>query len=368
MKNENFGFAKLSDNPVNFTKLNELKQVLSEQKVLLRKQKSSLVHSESVLKDLGLYSSETSVPINNGHLKGSDILMSIFTKAPKDKIIIGRDFDSILCGILLNKVYGSKVVGFFDTTTLKIDKNYVLKECFFVDIEILKEGYYSIGNHLNCIHKDCYNPGFLRKISGCVNANLVNRINAKSRYTKYPFSSIVLLLFLLEKEGISLDMLGIDIEYLKNIVALADGTLNTIYNYNYTDNAYRWTTDFFGGSEVSKRILLPLFSMTAFEKRDIESFFKNGDKKFKTSIPKTKCDEQLKPYIVSIHRQLGITFDEERWIMFGDNMEEHKFSDRVGKTTKKDSLGLYHSRSNMITSCIRQDTCMVYTADVNKVM
>jgi len=279
---------------------------------------------------------------------------SIFARAPKDQIIIGRDFDSITTAIFLQRAFNSEVVGLYDSTSLRILSDKSITDALFVDMETFRKNIFSIGNHLTCIHDDCFDQSFLQSCISCANPNLAKHVSKENYNNKYPFGTNLFCLSLMERSGVNILNLGIQQDVIRAAIAFSDGSLNSIYRYY--DNARQWTDTFFKDTPMTYELVNSLFFTNAFEKDSIDKLFK------KTSVSKFKYAEDLKPYVEHIHECFGIPFDSNKWF-FDRGVSLYSFTVGQRGTTKRESLSLYKRGSKMVTCNIAKSNTLFYTID-----
>jgi hypothetical protein len=143
------------------------------------------------------------------------------TLQKSQKIIISPDIDGFMSAELLNRKFGSQIVGTYDKNILCLADDVKPEECLFVDCDMNTKEFVSVGNHMR-IEKDnmadtSFNP---------------NRFwNTKMYTSKFPFATCFLI-----SAAIEIDL---DLYDLKRM-AHADSTL--INMQNYSNNMRKWST------------------------------------------------------------------------------------------------------------------------------
>jgi hypothetical protein len=188
-------------------------------------------------------------------------------------LIISPDMDGFLSAELLNRYNGSKVVGTYDKNILCLSADVIIEDCLFVDCDMNRSQYISIGNHMRLLEDGMSSKSF--------NPNIEFGITT---YTdKFPFASAFLISFATEVTLTPYDLTR---------MAYADSTLRNMISYS--DNMQNWAVrmkhdavDYIlkGGEETIRkdnelRSLLPNQSFTSKrfgKKRYIEALNKAFD-------------------------------------------------------------------------------------------
>ena len=111
----------------------------------------------------------------------------------KQRFIISADYDGLICASLLNHHKQWSLVGYYNLESIwisdeaKKNKNDVI----WVDLNILPHQGRAIGGHIVSI-KDESLPGFE---TSC-NPNIMAELNSSSFNRKFPFSTLIFLLWL----------------------------------------------------------------------------------------------------------------------------------------------------------------------------
>lgn len=136
-------------------------------------------------------------------------------------IIISPDMDGFVSAKLLERYNGSKVVGTYDKNILCLSDDVQIDECLFVDCDMNRPEYVSLGNHMRLIEDGMSNKSF--------NPNV--HFGVTTYTDKYPFATAYLISFATEAETSELDHIR---------MAFADSTLRNMDSYS--DNMRNWAT------------------------------------------------------------------------------------------------------------------------------
>lgn len=145
----------------------------------------------------------------------------IKTLSYSTNLIISPDADGILSAEFLNRHNGSKVVGTYDKNILCLADGIDPSECLFVDCDMNRSEYVSIGNHMRLLNDgialDSFNP----------NVHFAEKI-----YTnKFPYATAFLIADAIEVPTSHSDHLR---------MAYADSTLRNMESY--ARNMRAWST------------------------------------------------------------------------------------------------------------------------------
>ena len=136
------------------------------------------------------------------------------------KLIISPDMDGFMSAKLINRFNGSQVVGTYDKNILLLADGIDPEECLFVDCDMNREGFVSIGNHMRMLKDGMSSKSF--------NPNVHFGI---STYTdKFPFATAFLISFATEVQTSDSD---------KVCMAFADSTLRNMEKYG--ENMRVWS-------------------------------------------------------------------------------------------------------------------------------
>lgn len=127
--------------------------------------------------------------------------------------------DGFICAELLNRYNGSKVVGTYDKNILCLSDDVIIEDCLFVDCDMNRSEYVSIGNHMRLIDDGMSSKSF--------NPNVEFGVTT---YTdKFPFATAFLISFATE---------AVLSEYDLSRMAYADSTLRNMISYS--QNMRNW--------------------------------------------------------------------------------------------------------------------------------
>ncbi len=141
-----------------------------------------------------------------------------------DQLIISPDMDGFMSAKLINKYNGSKVVGSYDKNILCLADGIDPEKCLFVDCDMNRQEYVSIGNHMRLLSDNMSVESF--------NPNVHFGITT---YTdKFPYATCYLITFATEVSTSTED---------KHRMAYADSTYKNLINYgrnmrNWSDRMY----------------------------------------------------------------------------------------------------------------------------------
>lgn len=184
-------------------------------------------------------------------------LSEIFDKN-KD-IVINTDIDGFLCGMILQKYYGCKVVGFSNSRETIWIKDGIddMNKPIYIDIYVADPKVICIDQHIIAFNKAHHEEIFSYKTK--LNPNLLRRRTfvgdmESDYYHKYPFGTIHFLITLMAKEGINVELPNLTKSYqisqsgrygqpisinAGHIILRADDALFSTLSA-YRDNALDW--------------------------------------------------------------------------------------------------------------------------------
>ncbi len=147
--------------------------------------------------------------------------------------IISPDTDGLLCALLMSHTLNWSVKGFYDGKILAVENGVDIKDTVFLDMEIFRKSFKSIGQHLLMPNKDQIVHNW-DNFSSCISPNNLRNFDAKNNFSeKFPFATIHFLLSILGNE--------IDLKPNKTMAApllFVDGTFKSILNY--PENCLSW--------------------------------------------------------------------------------------------------------------------------------
>ena len=111
-------------------------------------------------------------------------------------MIISADYDGLICAAFLHHYFNWTLEGFYDLTNIWVSDKAVKNKSklVWVDLNILPKQGRAIGGHIISLSDDVPN-GFQ---SSC-NPNILKGITAGDFHQKYPFSTLIYLLWLHDK-------------------------------------------------------------------------------------------------------------------------------------------------------------------------
>ena len=136
-------------------------------------------------------------------------------------LIISPDMDGFMTAKLLERFNGSKIVGSYDKNLLCLADGIDPEECLFVDCDMNRQEYVSLGNHMRLLEDGMSVESFNPNVHFCV-----------TTYSdKFPFATAFLISFATEVQTSDIDLIR---------MAFADSTLKNMEKYS--DNMRNWST------------------------------------------------------------------------------------------------------------------------------
>lgn len=136
-------------------------------------------------------------------------------------LIISPDMDGFMSAKLLERFNGSKIVGSYDKNILCLADGINPEECLFVDCDMNRQEYVSLGNHMRLLEDNMSIESF--------NPNVHFGVSTYS--DKFPFATAFLISFAIEADLSEQDLIR---------MAFADSTLKNMEKYS--DNMRNWST------------------------------------------------------------------------------------------------------------------------------
>ena len=136
-------------------------------------------------------------------------------------LIISPDMDGFMTAKLLERFNGSQIVGSYDKNILCLADNIDPERCLFVDCDMNRQEYVSLGNHMRLLEDSMSVESF--------NPNVHFGVTTYS--DKFPFATAFLISFATEVETSNPDLIR---------MAFADSTLRNMEKYS--DNMRNWST------------------------------------------------------------------------------------------------------------------------------
>ena len=136
-------------------------------------------------------------------------------------LIISPDMDGFMTAKLLERFNGSKIVGSYDKNILCLADDIDPSECLFVDCDMNRQEYVSLGNHMRLLEDNMSVESF--------NPNVHFGVSTYS--DKFPFATAFLISFATEVQTSTADLIR---------MAFADSTLRNMEKYS--NNMRNWST------------------------------------------------------------------------------------------------------------------------------
>ena len=137
------------------------------------------------------------------------------------QLIISPDMDGFMTAKLLERFNGSKIVGSYDKNLLCLADGINPEECLFVDCDMNRQEYVSLGNHMRLLEDNMSIESF--------NPNV--HFGVATYSDKFPFATAFLISFATEAQTSEEDLIR---------MAFADSTLRNMEKYS--DNMRNWST------------------------------------------------------------------------------------------------------------------------------
>lgn len=135
-------------------------------------------------------------------------------------LIISPDMDGFMTAKLIERFNGSKIVGSYDKNILCLADGINPEECLFVDCDMNREEFVSLGNHMRLIKDSMSSKSF--------NPNVHFGVSTYS--DKFPFATAFLISFATEVQTSASDLIR---------MAFADSTLKNMEKYE--PNMRNWS-------------------------------------------------------------------------------------------------------------------------------
>lgn len=144
-------------------------------------------------------------------------------------MIISADYDGLICASFLHHYLNWEIVGYYDLETIWISEKGIIEKpnLVWVDLNILPKQGKAIGGHIISISNDI--PiGFE---TSC-NPNIIAQVNAQNFTNKFPFSTLIYLLWL-HNVDIKNDLLA------RQLILHSDACWLKIQNYPENSNMWK---------------------------------------------------------------------------------------------------------------------------------
>lgn len=135
-------------------------------------------------------------------------------------LIISPDMDGFMTAKLLERFNGSKIVGSYDKNILCLADGINAEECLFVDCDMNRQEYVSLGNHMRLLEDGMSVESF--------NPNV--HFGVTTYTDKFPYATAFLISFATEVQTSAQDLIR---------MAFADSTLKNMEKYS--DNMRNWS-------------------------------------------------------------------------------------------------------------------------------
>jgi hypothetical protein len=135
-------------------------------------------------------------------------------------LIISPDMDGFMTAKLLERFNGSKIVGSYDKNILCLADGINPEECLFVDCDMNRQEYVSLGNHMRLLEDNMSVESF--------NPNV--HFGVSTYRDKFPFATAFLVSFATEVQTSPADLIR---------MAFADSTLRNMEKYS--NNMRNWS-------------------------------------------------------------------------------------------------------------------------------
>ena len=136
-------------------------------------------------------------------------------------LIISPDMDGFMTAKLLERFNGSQIVGSYDTNILCLADNIDPEKCLFVDCDMNRQEFVSLGNHMRLLEDGMSVESF--------NPNV--HFGVTTYTDKFPFATAFLISFSTEVQTSEQDLIR---------MAFADSTLKNMEKYS--NNMRNWST------------------------------------------------------------------------------------------------------------------------------
>ena len=136
-------------------------------------------------------------------------------------LIISPDMDGFMTAKLLERFNGSKIVGSYDKNILCLADGINAEECLFVDCDMNRQEFVSLGNHMRLLNDNMSVESF--------NPNV--HFGVTTYTDKFPYATAFLISFATEVQTSESDLIR---------MAFADSTLKNMEKYS--DNMRNWST------------------------------------------------------------------------------------------------------------------------------
>lgn len=253
--------------------------------------------------------------------------------------ILSPDMDGFLCGLLMSHYLSWNIIGFYDGKFLLLKKGFSTENSVFLDMEILREGIYSIGHHMNAHNFNDLPVDYNKSMSNCINPNYIRKFDRAHDFSKkYPLGTIHLLMYILETKYPNL--VKIKKEGLAPLF-FADGVWKILFKY--TTNVLNWFDYLHSGKEADWWLKLKQLSVIDLI-REIETLLKE----FRKIDPDNKNwyghidisniekeDELLRKALRLLDRMTGWGYSSGKWDL--SDVQEYQLTKKIYGQNDSDS-------------------------------
>lgn len=152
------------------------------------------------------------------------MLKEIF--AQNKDIVINSDIDGFLCGMILQKYYACRIVGFSNSreTIWLIPEIEDINKPIYIDLYVANPAVTCIDQHIIAYDKDHHNE--ICSYGTKINPNLDRKRTfvgdmESDYYHKYPFGTVHYLIAMMAREGIQVDLPDLNKEYQTDVPGIS---------------------------------------------------------------------------------------------------------------------------------------------------
>ena len=154
---------------------------------------------------------------------------------PDHECILSPDSDGLLCGLLMAKYKGWKVVGFYDDKVAVVNRESLTQNPIFLDGEIFRHGIRSMGHHMVLLNKQHKPKGFDKGFVNCIQPNLLRGYDKGLFRLKYPLATVHMLVSILAYH--ERNLINIPVEAVPPLF-FTDGVFQVLFSY--PENVLNW--------------------------------------------------------------------------------------------------------------------------------
>jgi len=224
--------------------------------------------------------------------------------------ILSPDSDGLLYGLFVSTYLDWRIKGFYDGKVMLLDKNILVKDCVFLDMEIFRKDIKSVGHHMVQFNKN-KKPANWNNFDNCVQPNNFRDYDGYKNFRlKYPLATIHLLIGIIGSV--------MDLTIPRSAICplfYVDGVFKNLFSY--PENCIDWLR--YLGAEGGKNKLYDIFFNEHYSVYDLmialKDFFtqiseisENGNGNDKIKISNTKGE----PINVIINGKMCELDEEEK--------------------------------------------------------